>query len=223
MNHSFNNNLPLTADSSNFHYSAKHAGLYLHMSRLLRSIWRKRCIDDKLHTTISQQDCAQILEDLFAIKRFLESITLTNLVGLVGKNMSNAGSMSAGPGGYLQQQQQQQHHQQQQQHHQQTMSGLGMQSPYGQQQPPHYGSQSAFSGVPGQQKSSAEDALVEEKKSLDALTRLISKYVSIRVQVSHPYGTTALVIIVPCCLRPLDKVVVSSPINSSEICAAVCQ
>ncbi|XP_065080595.1 nuclear pore complex protein Nup154 [Ochlerotatus camptorhynchus] len=167
MSHSFNNNLPLTADSPNFHYSAKHAGLYLHMSRLLRSIWRKRCIDDKLHTTISQQDCAQILEDLFAIKRFLESITLTNLVGLVGKNMANAGSMS-GPGGYLQQQQQQQQHQ----HHQQTMSGMGMQSPYGQQQS-HFGSQGAFSGVPGQQKSTAEDALVEEKKSLDALTRLI--------------------------------------------------
>ncbi|XP_055543878.1 nuclear pore complex protein Nup154 [Wyeomyia smithii] len=166
LSNSFNNNVPMTAESSNFHYSAKHAGLYLHMSRLLRSIWRKRCIDDKLHTTISQQDCAQILEDLYAIKRFLESITLTNLVGLVGKNLSNPSSIGgSGPSGYLHQQQQ----------HQQAMSGLpagigsNMQSSYGQQ---NYGSQNLFTG-PGAQKNTIEEALAEEKKSLDALIRLI--------------------------------------------------
>lgn len=154
LNHSFNNNTQflggLPTDASNFHYSAKHAGLYLHMSRLLRSIWRRRCIDDKLHSTIGQQDCAQILEDLYAIKRFLESITLSNLVGLVGKNMTNASGLM-GPGGYLQQQQQQQAQQQQQQHHHQ-----GMQSPYG-----------------GHGRMSADEAMAEEKKSLDALIRLI--------------------------------------------------
>ncbi|XP_058446271.1 nuclear pore complex protein Nup154 [Malaya genurostris] len=166
MNHSFNNNLPITAESPNFHYSAKHAGLYLHMSRLLRSIWKKRCIDEKLHTTISQQDCAQILEDLYAIKRFLESITLTNLVGLVGKNAPSSGAVGCPPGGYLQQQQQQQHQ------HQQSMSSLssGMPGSYGQS---NYGSQNMFGGATGQQKNTAEEALIEEKKSLDALIRLI--------------------------------------------------
>ncbi|KAL9706816.1 hypothetical protein quinque_010334 [Culex quinquefasciatus] len=155
LNHSFNNNTQfpgamqqtssMAVDGSNFHYSAKHAGLYLHMSRLLRSIWRRRCVNDKLHSSIGQQDCAQVLEDLYAIKRFLESITLSNLVGLVGKNMTNASGLM-GPGGYLQQQQQQQMQQHQ-----------GMQSPYG----------------GGQQKMSADEAMAEEKKSLDALIRLI--------------------------------------------------
>ncbi|XP_055641373.1 nuclear pore complex protein Nup154 isoform X2 [Toxorhynchites rutilus septentrionalis] len=170
LNQSFGN-LPLSADSAHFHYSAKHAGLYLHMSRLLRSIWHKRCIDDKLHTTISQQDCAQILEDLYAIKRFLDSFALTNLAGLVGKNMSHAGTIG-GPGGYLQQQQH--HHHQQQQH--QTMSGvssgIGPQSPYGHQQSFASG-HGTFGGASVQQKNTAEDAATEEKKSLDALIRLI--------------------------------------------------
>ncbi|XP_055597782.1 nuclear pore complex protein Nup154 [Uranotaenia lowii] len=171
LNHSYNNNLPQTmsSDSSNFHYSAKHAGLYLHMSRLLRSVWRKRCIDEKLHTTISQHDCAQILEDLYAIKRFLESITLNNLVGLVGKNMSNATTLGTSSGGYLQQQHQQQ---QQQQQMYQGLSGMG--SFGGPQHQPYGGSTTFGAGLPvNQQKNTMEDALTEEKKSLDALIRLI--------------------------------------------------
>lgn len=63
-------------DLYNLKYSAKHSGLYLHIGRILRPIWNRKCIDEKLTSTITIQDCNQILSDLFAIRSFLESNTI---------------------------------------------------------------------------------------------------------------------------------------------------
>lgn len=68
-------------DQSNLNYSAKHAGLYLHISRLLRLIWRRRCINQNLTSTLSQQDCVEVLADLYAIKAFLEVNSVSHLTG----------------------------------------------------------------------------------------------------------------------------------------------
>lgn len=73
---------PMTQqDQSNLNYSAKHAGLYLHISRLLRMIWRRRCLNQNLTSTLSQQDCVEVLSDLYAIKAFLEINSVSHLTG----------------------------------------------------------------------------------------------------------------------------------------------
>lgn len=66
------NNTSLQHDHINLNYSAKHAGLYIHVSRMLRHIWKKRCIDQHLSSTINQDDCIEILNDLHGLKTFLE-------------------------------------------------------------------------------------------------------------------------------------------------------
>jgi nuclear pore complex protein Nup155 len=63
---------------ANFNYSAKHKGLYIHLSRILRPIWRRHCVDGNLKSTISLSVCTSIVEDLFAIKRFLENSKYSN-------------------------------------------------------------------------------------------------------------------------------------------------
>ncbi|CAG9806092.1 unnamed protein product [Chironomus riparius] len=78
-------------DLFNLRYSAKHGGLYLHIARILRPIWNRKCIDNKLSSTITIQDCNQILSDLFAIRSFLES----NTVGGIAKNSMNILSANA--------------------------------------------------------------------------------------------------------------------------------
>lgn len=70
-------------EAANINYSAKHAGLYLHVARLLRPIWKKRCVDSKLCSLITQFDCIEILEDLYAIKSFLEVHSVSDLSGNV--------------------------------------------------------------------------------------------------------------------------------------------
>lgn len=63
-------------------YSAKHTGLYLHIARLLRSIWKKKCILlPQTESSISHETCTEILDELYAIKSFLEALPLNNLTG----------------------------------------------------------------------------------------------------------------------------------------------
>ena len=71
-------------DTSNICYSAKHAGLYLHVSRMLRLVWKKKCIQFKENicsSNISFLDCAAILDDLYAIRSFIESMPMNNPSG----------------------------------------------------------------------------------------------------------------------------------------------
>uniref|UniRef100_A0A182W7E4 Uncharacterized protein n=1 Tax=Anopheles minimus TaxID=112268 RepID=A0A182W7E4_9DIPT len=172
-----NNNNNETVESSLFHYSAKHAGLYLYMSRMLRCIWRKSCVNDRLYSTISQQDCVVLLEDLYAIRRFLENVTVSNLLGYTGGRSNggtsvkaNVGSGTAGSSFA----------------HGQTgllLSGGAERGGYGSllSSQPGYSISGAGGYVypPGHvalaQKNCTEEALVEERKSLEALVRLIKQ------------------------------------------------
>uniref|UniRef100_A0A336MUH0 CSON006340 protein n=1 Tax=Culicoides sonorensis TaxID=179676 RepID=A0A336MUH0_CULSO len=78
----------------NLNYSAKHAGLYLHISRLLRLIWRRRCINQNLTSTLTQQDCVEVLSDLYAIKAFLEINSVSHLTGIMKMNSVQGQSSS---------------------------------------------------------------------------------------------------------------------------------
>ncbi|XP_053675196.1 nuclear pore complex protein Nup154 isoform X2 [Anopheles nili] len=181
---SLNNNNPSMAphmtESSLFHYSAKHAGLYLYVCRMLRCVWRKPCVDERLYSTVSQQDCLVLLDDLYSIRRFLENVTVTSLVGYASSRSngmtvrSNAGGMgiSSTGSGFAQGQ-----------------SGLLLQSPlssgergaFAGYMSPHqqYGvtgvGYASTAGVALAQKNCTEEALLEERKSLDALVRLIKQ------------------------------------------------
>nr|XP_040239495.2 nuclear pore complex protein Nup154 [Anopheles coluzzii] len=165
------NNNNETADGALFHYSAKHAGLYLYMSRVLRCIWRKPCVDERLYSTISQQDCVVLLEDLYAIRRFLENVTVSNLLGYTG-GRSNGTSVRAGSLGSS---------------FAQGQSGLlvgGERGGYGSfmSSQPGYsigggagGAAYAQTNAAISQKNCTEEAMLEERKSLEALVRLIKQ------------------------------------------------
>uniref|UniRef100_A0A182IXE0 Nucleoporin Nup133/Nup155-like N-terminal domain-containing protein n=1 Tax=Anopheles atroparvus TaxID=41427 RepID=A0A182IXE0_ANOAO len=180
-NQSFNNNNhsmgPQVVDSAHFHYSAKHTALYLHMCRMMRSIWNRPCIDERFHSTVSQADCAALLEDLYALRRFLETVPLCSMLGYVGgRNGTSSVRATLGSGSSFAQGNQ---------------SGLLLsQSPMSNGATDRgYGGSGAglfsqlFSGAGGyvpssagvSQKTCIEEALLEEKKSLDALARLIKQ------------------------------------------------
>ncbi|XP_067621641.1 nuclear pore complex protein Nup154 [Eurosta solidaginis] len=63
-------------------YSAKHDGLYLYVARLLRPIWKKRCVEANLCSTLTQADCTLILEDLFALKVFIDAYIVNDFSGM---------------------------------------------------------------------------------------------------------------------------------------------
>ncbi|XP_073824814.1 nuclear pore complex protein Nup154 [Musca autumnalis] len=74
-------------------YSSKHDSLYIYVARLLRPIWKTRCVNDKLNSNLSQVDCTIILEDLYAIRQFLESNSVNDLSCTV-RSMNNQRSMA---------------------------------------------------------------------------------------------------------------------------------
>lgn len=88
-------------DASNLNYSAKHTGLYLHIARLLRPIWNKRCVDQKLESAVTIHDCSQVLDDLFAIRAFLEANSVNNLAGFMKISSNQSGILSPNPYGHF--------------------------------------------------------------------------------------------------------------------------
>lgn len=110
---------PQQMEMFNLKYSAKHGGLYMHVSKILRPIWNRKCIDANLSSTISIQDCNQLLNDLFAVRGFLEANSVAGMMKMSaggGANMmspyssfiNNAHSGMNGFSGNNQLQQQQQ-------------------------------------------------------------------------------------------------------------------
>lgn len=94
-----------------------------------------------MYSTITQQDCNVILEDLYALKNFLDTNSVANMSGML-QNYTNQNSIiNCSPG-----------------------------RSYGQF------NQSSMMGGAGQQRNSNEEAHIEEKRSLDAFTRFISKF-----------------------------------------------
>lgn len=135
-------------DPNNICFSARHTGLYLCLSRLLRPIWKMKCVTKEviskfssnnvsctnfictqLDSTITSQDCMDILDDLYSLRNFLDQ---------------NSNNVTA-QGNMLQSAQDQ---------YSAYMSGA----------------------VNPQQRSAAEMAHAEEKRSLEALTKFISKF-----------------------------------------------
>jgi nuclear pore complex protein Nup155 len=71
-----NNNSFMQPNETDFHnlrYSAKHGALYLYITRLLRPIWNRKCIDANISSTITVKDCSALLNKLSAVRFFIES------------------------------------------------------------------------------------------------------------------------------------------------------
>lgn len=65
-------------------YSPKHSGLYLYLIRLLRPIWKKKCIISTSGvSSLTYDNCAEILRELYALKAFLEEVPLNSFSGIV--------------------------------------------------------------------------------------------------------------------------------------------
>lgn len=144
-------------------YSAKHRGLYLHLMRALKPIWRRRCLlnkNEQVFSSITYQDCAQILDDLNALKQFLVEHSVANL-STSGSNhtMYNMGHQSTFMDAHS------------------TMGGF--QSPISSMHGPtqSMASMMAQYGSVNSQRAAAVNALEEarmaEKRSLDALSRFL--------------------------------------------------
>ncbi|XP_050089224.1 nuclear pore complex protein Nup154 [Anopheles aquasalis] len=172
-NNTVNNNniITMTDRSSGIRYSAKHAGLYLHVARVVRSVWHRQCTDERLHSSISQLDCAVLLEDLYAIRNFFDVVVTgpTSLVGFVGRShtkttLQQASSLQGNTS------------------HGITNANLLLQSPLSSERygagglslPQPYGGATAGNATQ-QSAGTLEDAVAEERKSLDALSRLIKQ------------------------------------------------
>lgn len=84
---------PQQLDMFNLKFSAKHGGLYLHIARILRPVWLMRCLNSNLCSSITIQDCNQILSDMFAIRGFLE---VNSVAGLMKMN-SPSGLLNQNP------------------------------------------------------------------------------------------------------------------------------
>ena len=80
---------PQQMDLFNLKYSAKHGGLYMHVSRIVRPIWNRKCIDGNLSSSISIQDCNQLLSDLFAVRSFLEANTVSGMMKMTSGASTN--------------------------------------------------------------------------------------------------------------------------------------
>lgn len=64
-------------------YSPKHSGLYLYLIRLLRPIWKKKCIiSTNGVSSLTYDNCSEILSELYALKAFLEEVPLNNFSGI---------------------------------------------------------------------------------------------------------------------------------------------
>ena len=64
-------------------YSPKHTGLYLYIIRLLRPIWKKKCIISTTGvSSLTHENCTQILSELYALKAFLEEVPLHSYSGI---------------------------------------------------------------------------------------------------------------------------------------------
>lgn len=79
---SFSQTMPQqsTFDPTNYiNFSAKHNGLYLYLGRILRPVWNRRCVDRICpdgktivnQSTITAEDCINILNNLTALHNFL--------------------------------------------------------------------------------------------------------------------------------------------------------
>lgn len=130
-------------------YSAKHTGLYLHVMRVLKPLWRRRCLLSKngqVFSSITYQDCAQVLEELMAIRRFLVEHSVASL--------STSGTLY-GHSTVL--------------NHHSTFTDNGFQSPANSMVAQYGSAQQGRNGA----GSALEEARMEEKRSLDALSRFI--------------------------------------------------
>lgn len=156
----------VAASEQNVLYSAKHTGLYLHVMRALKPVWRRRCLLSKsgqVFSSITYQDCAQVLDDLNAVKQFLIEHSVANLNSSGNHNSStmyhNHSTINQNQSTFVD-----------------AHSTLGgFQSPMSQMAPQSMNSMMAQYGSVNNQRamSAMEEARMEEKRSLDALSRFI--------------------------------------------------
>lgn len=71
------------APSAGLFYSSKHDGLYLHVSRLIRPLWKKRCLTGNGRSSVTYIECADVLDELYAVRDFIESLPLNNASGFL--------------------------------------------------------------------------------------------------------------------------------------------
>lgn len=76
---------PLNDRSANsgIRYSYKHDALYLYVSRLIGPLWKMRCLSDNYRSSVTFSDCAEILDELYAVRDFIESLPMNNVTGFL--------------------------------------------------------------------------------------------------------------------------------------------
>ncbi|EDV98990.1 GH13295 [Drosophila grimshawi] len=57
----------------------KHDGLYMYVSRMLRSIWQSHCVDEKMCSKLTYSDCTMLLAELRSLRSFLDKNSVHDL------------------------------------------------------------------------------------------------------------------------------------------------
>lgn len=133
---------------SGLRYSFKHDGLYLYVSRLIGPIWKTRCLTNNSRSSVTFTDCAEILDELYAVRDFIELLPMNNATSFL-----------------------------------QSFDGANESTVVNQQ----YGHSASFAagrtGINNQTNTltNPDQASIEEKKSIAALSAFISKKKILRI------------------------------------------
>lgn len=75
-NKSFLDNMNQT---NRYNFSAKHEAMFKYVSKILFSIWKLPCVGKNLSSSLTPNDCNDLLDDLTAIKNLFEANSINDL------------------------------------------------------------------------------------------------------------------------------------------------
>lgn len=62
-----------------FNFSAKHEAMFKYVSKILFSIWKLPCVTKEMTSSLSSNDCNELLDDLNAIKNLFDANSINDL------------------------------------------------------------------------------------------------------------------------------------------------
>lgn len=62
-----------------YNFSAKHEAMFKYVAKILFSIWKLPCVGKNMSSSLTPNDCNDLLDDLNAIKNLFETNSINDL------------------------------------------------------------------------------------------------------------------------------------------------
>lgn len=62
-----------------YNFSAKHEAMFKYVAKILFSIWKLPCVGKNMSSSLTPNDCNELLDDLIAIKNLFETNSINDL------------------------------------------------------------------------------------------------------------------------------------------------